>query len=153
MAVHQPRHIAFKELYKTNCWTVKIYEISKTKTFDHPEFLPLVKRKIPKLLTMDNSFVSNHEQMAFLILHSGNEGIFSLMNWWVGENMLNTQIFLSERSDLNQFLQVSGDGLAPCIWEHEVIHHECVAWREHVLKQAKNPDLKAYFDDVYNGTI
>ena len=36
-----------------------------------------------------------NEQIAFIIIHEATEGVFSLINWWVGENMLNTHIFLT----------------------------------------------------------
>ena len=73
---------------------------------------------------MENSFNSSNEKIGFLILHSGTEGIFSLINWWVGENMLNTHIFLTAPKKPMDFTQISGNGLAPCIWELEVIYHE-----------------------------
>lgn len=153
MDQHKPRRIAFREVYETSGWTIKIYTISKTDEFDYPDFYENVKAKLPEWLRMDNSFASGNEKVGFLILHSGNEGIFSLINWWVGDNMMNTHVFLTERHDPENFSMVSGDGLAPCIWEHEVIHHECLAWTKHVLKQSENPNFTAYFGDVYNGLI
>lgn len=153
MDLHKPRTIAFREVYRASGWSIKIYVISKTQTFDHPSYYELAKAKLPEWLELDNSFVSSNEKIGFLILHPGSEGIFSLINWWVGDNMLNTHIFLTEPHEPDLFKTVSGDGLAPCIWEHEVIHHECSAWTHHVLKQATEPDVESYFKDVCNATL
>jgi len=102
---------------------------------------------------MGNSFNANHNHMAFLILHLGTEGIFSLINWWVGENMLNTHIFLSSYDSPTQFQKISGDGLLPCIWELEVINHEKTAWVENVLKQPKSPNYETYLTATFDANI
>ena len=40
-----------------------------------------------------------------------------MMNWWVGKNMLNTNIFMTNPNKPSEFEKISGDGLALCIWE------------------------------------
>jgi hypothetical protein len=67
--------------------------------------------------------------------------------------MLNTHIFLTVTDSPAVFTQISGDGLAPCVWELAVINHERVAWTNHVLKQSTAPDFSGYLGDVFNGTI
>lgn len=153
MQVYKTRKIAFKEVLAINDWQIKVYTIAKNGDFNHDEFYENVKKEIPKWLRMSNSFNDNNEQIGFLILHAGTEGIFSLMNWWVGENMLNTHIFMTQYDTPSSFTKISGDGLAPCIWEIEVIHHEKNAWVNHVLKQYSNPNFQGYLDSTYNGII
>lgn len=153
MEAYTARKIEFKEVFEIYDWSIKIYTISKNGDFDHPKFYDLVKTKLPKWLSMENSFVTSNEKVGFLILHSGNEGIFSLINWWVGNNMLNTHIFLTDSKNQIDFTKISGDGLASCIWELEVIYHERTSWLRNVLKQAQNPSYQAYLEDVYNGFV
>ena len=153
MERYRTRKIKFKEVYIINGWSIKIYTISKTGEFNHPEFYENAKAELPKWLTLKNSFDSSNDNMGFLILHSGTEGIFTLINWWVGKNMLNTHIFITDPKQPGKFKQISGDGLAPCIWELEVINHERISWIKNVLKQAPIPDYEAYLRDVYNGEI
>ena len=144
MQPYKTRHIKFKETISVNDWNVKIYSISKTDDFNNEPFYKNVLQQLPEWLSMENSFNTSHNGMAFLILHEGTEGIFSLMNWWVGENMLNTNIFITDHQQLNVFKKISGNGLAPCIWELEIINHERLSWMSHVLKQYENPDYESY---------
>lgn len=99
---------------------------------------------------MKNSFDSHNDKTGFLILHSGTEGIFSLINWWVGNNMLNTHIFITKHNQTSDFRKISGDGLAPCIWELEVINHERISWTKNILKHPAKPQFKEYLSDVIN---
>ena len=150
MQKYETRNIHFKDLIEINGWKVKIYTISKSNEFDHPKFHQHVLTELPLWLSMKNSFNSTDLKTAFLILHSGTEGIFSLINWWVGENMLNTHIFLTNPIKPSEFRRITGDGLAHGIWELEIISHESNAWTNHVLKKEINPDFNAYLKDVLN---
>ena len=146
---YQKRTIKFEEVYKTSeGWSIKIYTISKTNSFNHIMFYENVKMQLPKWLSLKNSFDSNNDKIGFLILHSGTEGIFSLINWWVGKNMLNTHIFMTAPEKPNEFTKISSDGLAPCVWELEVINHERISWTNNVLKQMSNPNYQKYLEDV-----
>ncbi len=149
MQTYRPRAIRFKEVLQLSDWNIKIYTISKTGAFDHGNFYSNALAKLPTWLELKNSFDDAHDRLAFLILHAGTEGIFSLINWWVGGNMLNTHIFLTEYKALNTFTRISGDGLAPCIWELEIINHERISWINNVMKQ--NPsNYGTYMQDVTN---
>ncbi len=148
MKIYRSRKIEFRETIAIKDWTIKIYTISKGETFNHPEFYQTVKKELEKWLLLDNSFNPNNDKIGFLILHSGNEGIFSIINWWIDRHMMNTHIFLSKLNDPISFTKVSGDGLAPCIWELEIINHERISWMTHVLKSSSGPDYSNYINDT-----
>jgi hypothetical protein len=40
----------------------------------------------------------------------------------VGDNMLNTHIFLTHYEDINTFEKISDDGLGLCVWELEIMN-------------------------------
>jgi len=153
MEAYIARRIEFGELVKVGEWSIKIYTVAKESEFGHPVFYDAVKRQLPTWLAMKNGFSDSNDKIGFLILHQGKEGIFSIVNWWVGENMLNTHVFISNPEQTRDFTRVSGNGLGPCVWEFEVINHERMAWIEHVLKRAPSPNYDAYLSDVFNGTI
>lgn len=153
MEVYRTRKIEFKECIYVHGWKIKVYTIAKMGKFDHPIFYEAAVKELEKWLKLDNSFNPSNDKIGFLILHSGNEGIFSIINWWIDKHMMNSHIFLSERDDLTAFTKISGDGLAPCIWELEVINHERVAWMKHILKKAPAPNYQDYFDDVINKEV
>lgn len=148
MENYKPRYISFKELVKIDDWLIKVYTISKTGEFDHPVFYKNVIAQLPDWLSKKNSFDSSNDKIGFLILHAGSEGIFSIINWWVGKNMLNTNIFITNPEQPWEFTKISGDGLAPCIWELEVINHERISWMNHVLKKNSNPLYDRYVNDT-----
>lgn len=153
MKKHQPRTINFVEVVTIGQWKIKVYTISKQDEFNDPEFYKNALAELPNWLDKKNSFDANHDNTGFLILHSGTEGFFSLVNWWVGENMLNTHIFLTPKHQENEFKLISGDGIAPCIWELEVINFERLSWIKHILKQHENPDFTSYLEDHINTTL
>lgn len=150
---YTPRKIEFKELLEVNDWKVKVYTISKDGDFDHPAIYENVLKELPAWLKLNTSFGSNEDNVAFLILHSAAEGVISLINWWVGKNMLNTQIFLTPTGHTDTFDKISGDGLGPCPWELEIMHHEGRSWLKHVLKPGSNRNIEHYLEDVISADL
>lgn len=148
MEEYKTRKIRFRELVKIDNWQIKVYTISKIGEFDHTTFYENAINQLPKWLKQENSFDPSNDKIAFLILHSGTEGIFSLINWWVGKNMLNTNIFMTNPKKPSEFEKISGDGLAPCIWELEIINHERISWTNNVLKKIPEPHYKDYLNDT-----
>ncbi len=153
MTSYKARNIEYNELLKVNDWFIKVYTITKHDTFNDAKFYEDVKLQIPKWITLKNGFNHNHNNIGFLILHRGTEGIFSLINWWIGDNMLNTHIFKTDYNQPISFDKISGDGLAPCVWELEIINHERVAWTNHVLKKAPQPDFESYLKSSFSKTL
>lgn len=153
MNKYETREIKFKEIIKIDEWRVKIYTISKDIHFKANETYQNALIKLPEWLGKRNSFDSSNDKIAFLIIHSGTEGVFSIINWWVGGNMLNTHIFISTHPEPDRFKLISGDGLSPCIWELEVIDHERRSWIKNILKKPDLPDYEEYLNDNYNGKI
>lgn len=142
------RYIYFSELIKVSDWNIKIYTISDKKEFESQTTYMWAKQNLKSWLNQVNSFNPNHEQVAFLILHEATEGIFSLINTWVGKNMLQTHVYLTKYDKPNSFEKISGDGLFACVWELEVINHERKSWMKHILMQEENPDLEHYLKDT-----
>ncbi|MFK7953828.1 MAG: hypothetical protein AB8B73_13365 [Ekhidna sp.] len=153
MNEYQSRKIRFKELLKVEDWHIKVYTVSIDGSFNHSLFYENVKNSLTDWLQSKNSFNSVNNKVGFLILHPATEGIFSIISWWVGGNMLNSNVYLSAYGDHNRFNKISGDGLGPCVWELEVINHERLSWIKHFLKAESKPDLDAYLKDVINTEI
>lgn len=148
--MYQPRAIDFKEILTIDDWKIKVYTITKDKNQITTKVFEAVKSELPDWLSLKNSFNHQHDKIGFLILHFGTEGIFSIINWWVGQNMLNTHIFFSDYSNPEFFNKISGDGLAPCIWELEVINFEKKSWTENILKQQPSPKYEKYIEDNFS---
>jgi hypothetical protein len=67
--------------------------------------------------------------------------------------MLNTNIFITSPQKPCEFKKISGDGLAPCIWELEIINHESVSWTRNILKKEPKPQFVKYLKDVINKKV
>ncbi|BDD06494.1 hypothetical protein [Aureibacter tunicatorum] len=150
---YQKRKIAFYEILYIDGWSVKVYMISKEDEFKHMRLYEQVKLKIKEWLGFENGFNSKHHHMAFLILHAGDEGVFSIINWWVGENMLNSHVFLTKKPELCDFHKISGDGLTFCVWELAIVNHERQAWLDCFLLQSSEPQYSTYLKDTLNCII
>lgn len=150
MTMYKTREIKFNSIVEVEGWKIKVYTISKNQQFEGNITLTAAINKFPEWLNKTNGFDDSNDKIGFLICHSGTEGVFSILNWWVGKNMLNTHIFFSEYSRPQEFKRISGEGLAPCIWELEVINRERNSWIEHILKQPENPNYNAYLNDTFN---
>jgi len=146
--LYKKRNIRFKELIIISEWSIKAYTISENEKFTSSATYEQAKKNLPEWIEQLNSFDSRHEYIAFLILHEGSEGIFTLVNTWVGNNMLQTHIYLSTYEDPIKFRKISGDGLFACVWELEVIRHERDAWIKYILKNAGKPQYESYLEDT-----
>jgi len=153
MNKYKTREIKFNKIVDIDEWRVKLYTISKDEHSKSNVTYQNALNKLPEWLNKRNSFDASNDKIAFLIIHSGTEGVFSIINWWVGKNMLNTHIFISKHNEPDKFELISGDGLSPCIWELEVINHERNSWIKNVLKKSDFPDYEEYLKDNYNGTL
>ncbi|HAS46996.1 MAG TPA: hypothetical protein DCS93_41315 [Microscillaceae bacterium] len=148
METYQTRKIAFRELLPIHDWQVKSYTITKHASFRAETTYQAVLQQLPQWLKMENSFNAKHQKIAFLIVHEGTEGVFVLVNWWVGDNMLNSLIFMAKHEHPEVFEQISGDGLMACVWELEVINHERISWLNHVLKPSPQSQFENYLQDT-----
>ncbi len=116
MTSYIPRTIRFKELIKVDDWTVKTYIISKDGNFSANKTYDCAVSRLSHWLNQENSFDTSNNKLAFLIIYSITEGIFTVLNWWVGKNMLNTQIHISNNQIPEEFKLISRDNLSPWKW-------------------------------------
>ena len=146
--MYKERFIKFKEIVSINQWKVKTYTISKNETFEANTTYQKALLNMPTWLSHLNTFDPSHENIAFLIVHEGTEGVFTLINTWVGSNMLQTHIYISKYNDLATFDKISGDGLFACVWELEIINHERNSWIVNILKKDEDPDYGTYLNET-----
>lgn len=148
--MYQPRQIDFKENVIIEDWAIKVYTIAKDTNLMELGNFDAINSELPNWLNLKNSFNSTTDKIGFLIIHFGIEGIFSIINWWVGQNMLNSNVFFSTYSNPSIIKRISGDGLVACIWELEIINFEKNSWTENVLKKFPNPNFDKYKDDNFS---
>ena len=88
--------------------------------------------------------------VGILIVHEATEGLFVLLSWWVGENMLNHEVYFSPATETPRLEALSPPGIVACVWELAVLAHERQAWVDRVLNNAAGPDLDGYLESRLN---
>ncbi|MEO0471262.1 MAG: hypothetical protein AAF206_16655 [Bacteroidota bacterium] len=146
---YKTRFIAFRGLERLKNWQLKLYTISTQPQFSAYEAMQTILTQVPSMLRQ----AEDHYDLAFLIVHEGSDGVWSILNWWTGMEMLQTHTRFTPFDQADQFQTIPQSGSMACTWEHAVIAHEKDAWLRHILKQPQQPDFNAYRQDVLEGEL
>lgn len=142
--IYQPRKIEFERLAVIDDWNIKVYTITPRREFESKIALENAIAKLPKWLEKSKTLGFETYRSAFLIVHEGRDGIWSLVNWWLGGNMLHSKTFYTDFKNPDEFRSLPSEGFMACVWEMPVIGFEREMWIEFVLKKAEKPDFKGY---------
>ena len=146
---YKPRAICFDELWSTNGWSTKIYTITNKKEFTSFIILNNIKRHLHVWIRQIEHTKLPIYKKAFLIVHEAREGVWILLNWWTGGEMIETKVFFAnyDTPDIITDSPYNTNSLL-CVWELEVFAHERASWIRHVLSKAKSPDYEGYKNDT-----
>jgi len=146
---YKPRQILFDDWLHVAGWLVKVYTITINKHFSSKEILKNVKKHIPIWLkATENSNLPTYRN-AFAIVHEAREGVWILLSWWTGGEMVETKVFFSS-FEAPQIITNSpyNTNALLCVWELEVFAHERASWIQNILLNSKEPDFQRYQLDV-----
>lgn len=141
------RPIAYYELIRVGEWQVKTYRIGDFAHKRSEEIFSQALDQLPLWLGKAENTGLPVYQIAFLIFHEGREGMWMLLNWWTGGEMLQTHVYFCGYPREARIQPASHEGGLICVWELEVVLHERKAWIKHALREA--PDKDAYLADFY----
>ena len=150
---YKPRAIRFLEIYEHNNWHIKVYTISVKQKFQNTVVIENVMKKLGDWLPEPTNCTFTNYKIAILIIHEGREGIFTLLNWWIDDNMIQNQVWFSAHNKPFEFQEFSNKGMIVCVWELAVIWFERNAWVKNVLKKPKSPDIEKYLSQHLNKDI
>ncbi|MDT0608466.1 hypothetical protein [Croceitalea rosinachiae] len=148
--VYKPRTIQFSELLNSSDWAIKIYTITNKPEFASDQILQNCKRHLPVWLgQIENAKLPTYRQ-AFLIIHEAREGVWILLNWWTGGEMVESKVFFSsfDTPDIITDSPYNTNSLL-CVWELEVFAHERASWIKHILSKANQPDYIGYIKATF----
>ena len=80
--------------------------------------------------------------LAVVILHLGDDGIYLVVQSWAKDFQSRLSIFSGMDVD---DLRPAPIGVAPCVWELEVLSHERAAYVNHILNA--EVDVESWLDD------
>ncbi len=144
------RNISSAGTHVVGDWTLKLYCITANPNFALTEALfSAIEKSEAWLKEFSDASLPTHRN-AFLVLHEATDGVWLLLNWWTGKEMLRTATFYASAEEPVAFKLQDRVGSMACVWEMEVIDHERRAWIEHILKRPENPDFDAYLADQLN---
>lgn len=162
LARYEPRTIAFQGLYPAVGATLKTYAISRDGGAPRPSVMAAARRLADAYLLaplapcaaggVDWSACTEHG-LGSLIVHTGREAAFVLIDCWVGENMLRHHVWAAPLGRPDQFESLAPCDVTMCVWELAVIQHERAAWLRHMLTPGGASDPAAYLADVLNGEV
>jgi len=146
---YKSRDIAFDECLNINNWVVKVYTITNRQEFKSDYILGNVKKHLPVWIKrIENSKLPVYKQ-AFLVVHEAREGVWILLNWWTGGEMIETKVFFTsfDSAEIINDSPYNTNSLL-CVWELEVFAHERASWIKHILSKADAPDYLGYKNDT-----
>jgi hypothetical protein len=150
---YRPRKIEFNQLATTGGWSVKVYTITHRSTFEATEPLKNAVRNLPEWLRKSSQLQLPTYGAAFLIVHEGRDGVWTLINWWIGGEMLQSITFFTDYKQPDEFKAVPKEGFMSCVWELAVTSFERAMWVECVLKKAAKPDIEGYLKKYISQSV
>ncbi|MBS9463387.1 hypothetical protein KIM67_13290 [Flagellimonas sp. 389] len=146
-AIYRPRSIEFKGVNKINMWDVKVYTVTNKEVFQSRKTLQHIFDTLPAWLEqIGNTELPNYKK-AFLIVHEAREGVWILLNWWTGGEMIQTKIFFSSYENPTAITTSPyGTNALLCVWELEIFAHERQAWINTILNG--KPSFERYLKDI-----
>lgn len=144
MEMYQPRKVEFHQLLTLNDWRIKVYTITPRASFASPSVLANAIANLPIWLEKSTALGLPIHHIAFLIVHEGRDSVWTLINWWVDENMLQSMTFFTRYEKQDAFAPLPAGSFMACVWEMAVLSFERAMWIEHILKKADQPDFTGY---------
>lgn len=151
MKIYQKRRVEFRQSISINDWKVKVYTLTYRNRFEANEILGKAVGKLVNWLEYTTKLDFEIYKIAFLMVHEGRDGVWSILNCWLGENMLRSITFRTSLSNPTEFEMLPEEGGMLCVWELEVVDFERKMWIEHILKKAETPDFAGYLNEKLSG--
>jgi hypothetical protein len=149
---YRARDVCFLELWETQGWRVKVYGITYPgRTMPNETMIRVVQSIALRRLSQVEQ--NQHYGIAFLIIHMAREVDFVSLDWWTDENVLRQALFTCPPDNPSEIKEITSSGLFACVWELHVHNFESMAWISDVLNNPRGPDLNAYLDRRFSGSV
>ncbi|MEM9894745.1 MAG: hypothetical protein AAF789_00120 [Bacteroidota bacterium] len=146
--LYKPRQIAYSGITRINDWVIKVYTITLHELFRSSQVYASIMNSLEEMLAKAFSSTLPTHRHAFLIVHEAREGVWVLLSWWTGGEMLETKVQFVSFDAPTLLKSTPHDGHLICVWELEIVQHERAAWIKHVLMNANEPQFLDYQNDI-----
>jgi hypothetical protein len=149
---YRSRPIRFLELWQPDGWRLKLYGIAVDDEVPRASLVTAAREAVLRALpTIPDDW--DRYDVGWVVVHDGRDGVFVLLDWWGGENMMFQRLWMGPRERPAELTPAGPLAPTACVWELAVAGFERRAWIEHVLANPEGPDLDGYLsarlsDDV-----
>jgi len=144
---YRPRLIESYPHVSIKNWTIKVYTITLHDSFRAQEGKRHILQHLESWVNLNMVPKIQYHKYGFLIIHEGRDGLWSLLNRWLGGEMLHTTTYFTSFKRLNEYELIPQDGSMACVWEQEVITYEHLAWKTHILNSNSESKFTTYLFD------
>lgn len=135
-----PRRIAFRELWSTDGWQLKVYGIAHGRPEPRRELVEAAKRVAS--MALPPASTPALETVGFVGAHDARGGCYVFVCWWADENELHHRLFLGPSP--RELRPSSPSDSTGCVWDLAVIDFERRAWYETMLVNPDGPAIEDY---------
>lgn len=149
---YAPRRVRFLGFQGVAEWRLKVYGIAYRG--DEPD--RALVRKAVEVAARDlpaPAVAEGRYGVGFLGVHQGRGANLVFLDWWARENELHHLVYLADHTRPLALERVPGGGLHGCVWDLAVVAFERQAWISAVLSNPSAPDLEAYLDSRFQGSV
>jgi hypothetical protein len=151
-APYAARSIRFLELWEEAGWRMKIYGISYRPGGPSARLVAtareLARRTLPQPAVRDGRY-----GVGFIGVHAGRSANLVFVDWWADENELHHHVFTAPGHEPLAFDDVTGSGLAACVWDLAVLGFERQCWIGSMLLEPAAHGLESYLACRFEGSI
>lgn len=138
---YRPRPVTPLIPWRPDGWLVKPYVVTAPGRLWDDAKAHTARLVTERQLSFDGSL--GGVGLAVAVLHLGFDGCYLVVQSWAADYQ--SRLALFSGIDVDD-LRPAPTGLAPCIWEQQVLSHELDAYVTHILRGAVNTE--AWVDDV-----
>lgn len=146
------RAIRYLELWEEAGWRTKVYGIAY-RDGGPPEAMIEIARGLARGCLPVPAVTGSRYGVGFMGVHEGRGANLVFVDWWAHENELHHRVFVAPADQPLAFADVTGSGLAGCVWDLAVIGFERQAWISSVLVGPDSPGLEAYLESRFDSAV
>lgn len=140
------RRLSFLQLWEPPGWHIKVYGLSASGGAPRADLVGRATAVAARRLAAG----PRGHGVGWLLIHEGEDGDYVLIDWWVGQDMIQHHLYGAPRGD-DRLRYRWPAGVGFCVWELAVCWFEREAWVRHVLSRAA--DMDAYLADRLEGWV
>jgi hypothetical protein len=146
------RTIRFLELWEESGWRLKVYGITYRRG-GPGSGLVRVARGLARACLPRPAAGEGRYGVGFLGVHQGRGANLVFVDWWADANELHHHVFTAPPERPLLFEDVTGSGLAACVWDLAVIGFERQAWINSVLIDPGEAGIDDYLACRFDGFV